>query len=139
MSQVDALVGERLRALRCSKSLSQIDLARAVGVTFQQIQKYENGTKRVKASRLFAFAQALEVPVSHFFEDIEVEQAGSSVQEQQGGNHSVHLVDLLSDAKFLSFAQEFIRLPQGQRNAVVALVRSLADQDLSRVSGSRAP
>src|SRR5262245_23967601 len=50
--------------------MSQTDLAKAVGLTFQQVQKYERGTNRVSASRLFEFAKVLDVPVSHFFGEL---------------------------------------------------------------------
>ncbi|MER2249673.1 helix-turn-helix transcriptional regulator [Methylorubrum podarium] len=60
----DRIVGERIQKLRKSKGLSQTALGRAVGVTFQQIQKYENGMNRIGAGRLSEIAQMLEVPVS---------------------------------------------------------------------------
>ena len=68
---VDIHVGERLRAARLVQNLSQTDLAKAVGLTFQQIQKYEKGTNRVSASKLFEFAKFLNVEVSYFFKDFD--------------------------------------------------------------------
>jgi len=65
----DAYVGQRLRELRGSAGLSQEELAKAVGVTFQQVQKYESGGNRIAAGRLFQFSVALGVPVSTFFPD----------------------------------------------------------------------
>jgi DNA-binding transcriptional regulator YiaG len=59
---VDSLVGERIRLLRKRRKMSQSDLGQALGVTFQQIQKYENGKNRVGASRLHLIATALDVP-----------------------------------------------------------------------------
>lgn len=67
---VDVHVGKRLRLRRALLGLSQEQLAAAVGVTFQQIQKYERGSNRVSASRLFDIARVLGVPISFFFEDI---------------------------------------------------------------------
>ena len=67
---VDSYVGTRVRLRRTLLGLSQTELGDVLGVTFQQIQKYENGSNRIGASRLYAVSEALEVPVSYFFEDI---------------------------------------------------------------------
>ena len=64
---VDVLVGSRIRLLRKRRKMSQAELGKALGVTFQQIQKYENGKNRVGASRLHLVATALDVPISEFF------------------------------------------------------------------------
>ena len=68
---IDIHVGRRLRLRRDILKMSQEHLANSVGVTFQQIQKYEQGKNRVSASRLFDIAQVLGVPISYFFEGIE--------------------------------------------------------------------
>jgi transcriptional regulator with XRE-family HTH domain len=65
---VDRFVGHRLRLARTSRKLSQTQLGEASGITFQQVQKYEKGTNRVSASRLFEFATLLGVEISYFFE-----------------------------------------------------------------------
>lgn len=68
---VDAYVGGRLRLRRTLLGLSQEKLAEAIGLTFQQVQKYERGTNRISASRLYQFAKILDVPVSYFFDQYE--------------------------------------------------------------------
>jgi transcriptional regulator with XRE-family HTH domain len=68
-TDVDRLVGLRITALRKARGLSQTALGTAVGVTFQQVQKYEKGQNRVGAGRLREIARLLEVPVAAFFED----------------------------------------------------------------------
>jgi len=60
-------VGRRVRTQRLAKGLSQTELGESIGVTFQQVQKYEKGTNRIGAGRLSRIAQALEVPVAYFF------------------------------------------------------------------------
>src|SRR5580658_9157585 len=65
---VDVHVGKQLRMQRIVMGLSQEALAKAVGITFQQVQKYERGINRMSASRLFDFGKVLGVPVSYFFE-----------------------------------------------------------------------
>jgi transcriptional regulator with XRE-family HTH domain len=76
---VDAAVGTRLRERRTVLGFSQITLAEAVGLTFQQVQKYERGANRISASRLYQFACILGVSVDYFFETLDVNK--SSLQE----------------------------------------------------------
>lgn len=75
---VDVYVGSRLRLRRTVLNLSQEKLAALAGLTFQQIQKYERGMNRIGASRLYDFAQILEVPVSYFFAEMPEEVAQHS-------------------------------------------------------------
>jgi transcriptional regulator with XRE-family HTH domain len=65
----DVEVGRRIRARRMAKQMSQMDLAGHLGLTFQQVQKYEKGTNRVAASRLKRIAKILDVPILYFFDD----------------------------------------------------------------------
>lgn len=70
-TEVDAFVGAQLKSLRKSSGFSQTELANKVGVTFQQIQKYERGTNRIGASRLWGFCKVFDVPPGRFFEGVE--------------------------------------------------------------------
>ena len=67
---VDVHVGARMRQRRTLLGMSQEKLGTAVGLTFQQIQKYERGSNRIGSSRLFEFAKVLDVPVSYFFDEM---------------------------------------------------------------------
>jgi transcriptional regulator with XRE-family HTH domain len=69
---VDALVGRNIRIYRLHKGLSQTDLAKRIGVTFQQVQKYERGTNRVGGGRLYKVADVLGLPISAFFEGVKI-------------------------------------------------------------------
>ena len=71
---VDEHVGARLRSLRKAAKLSQTELATSLGITFQQVQKYERGANRISASKLYDAAQLLHVPISSFFEGFEGQQ-----------------------------------------------------------------
>ncbi|MEC7203830.1 MAG: helix-turn-helix transcriptional regulator [Pseudomonadota bacterium] len=64
---VDTYVGQRIRDKRNERGMSQTEVANALGVTFQQVQKYERGTNRVGASRLFDLSRILSVPIQYFF------------------------------------------------------------------------
>jgi transcriptional regulator with XRE-family HTH domain len=68
-TNIDAHVAQRVRAARLSSGMAQEKLADKIGVTFQQVQKYENGTNRISAGRLYQISIALEVPITYFFEE----------------------------------------------------------------------
>lgn len=88
---IDRHVGQRIRARRKERGLSQNRLAEAIGVTFQQVQKYERGANRVVASRLYDLAAALNVPVGHFFQDAPIDALEASAPPQtEPGVHPSH-------------------------------------------------
>jgi transcriptional regulator with XRE-family HTH domain len=73
---IDVHVGSRIKLRRKLLRMSQTDLGKALGYSFQQIQKYEKGTNRVSASKLVAIAEALNVPIMFFFDDLPSELGG---------------------------------------------------------------
>ena len=75
---VDVHVGARLRQRRTLLGMNQTKLGSSIGLTFQQVQKYENGTNRISASRLYALSGTLDVPVEFFFDDMPTAVAASS-------------------------------------------------------------
>ncbi len=75
---IDVHVGARVRQRRALLGMNQTILGKALGVSFQQVQKYENGTNRISASRLFDLTRVLDVSIEHFFEDMPPEVAASS-------------------------------------------------------------
>jgi transcriptional regulator with XRE-family HTH domain len=77
-------VGRRIRAQRLVRGLSQTDLGKSLGITFQQVQKYEKGANRVGAGRLTRIAEVLNVPVSFFFSSIEQPGPGRDASEALG-------------------------------------------------------
>jgi transcriptional regulator with XRE-family HTH domain len=78
-NSIDEYVGTQLRQRRSLLGLSQERLAEQVGITFQQIQKYENGANRISASRLYEFSKVLDIPVSFFFDNYEGGSAAFSL------------------------------------------------------------
>ncbi len=84
-SPVDVHVGARVRIRRTLLGLSQTRLGDALGVTFQQVQKYERGTNRMGSSRLYDLARVLDVPIQHFFDDMPTTVAASSPATKRGG------------------------------------------------------
>ena len=72
---IDILVGDRIRRFRTFRRVSQQNLGRVIGVTFQQVQKYERGTNRVSPSRLQMIAKALDTPIGSFFDQSGAQEA----------------------------------------------------------------
>ena len=81
---IDIHVGSRVRLRRNLLGISQTDLGKALGVAFQQVQKYEKGTNRISASRLFNLSRVLDVPISFFFEDLSPAAAGGGRRRTRG-------------------------------------------------------
>ena len=122
----DIYVGSRVRMRRKMLGLSQEKLGEKLGITFQQIQKYEKGTNRVGASRLQAMAGALEVPVSYFFPDAAASAENPGMQEEGAG----FMMDLMSTSEGLELSRAFVRIGNAKvRRKVVDLVRALAEEN----------
>lgn len=114
---VDRLVGANIRSLRVSQRLSQADLGRKIGVTFQQVQKYEKGMNRVGASRLQGIAAVLGVKPDAFFAGVPVEP----------GTAQVNPVLLLSDAYAIRLLVAFNRIENTRfRQSLVHLVEQVS-------------
>ncbi|WCA73030.1 helix-turn-helix transcriptional regulator (plasmid) [Agrobacterium tumefaciens] len=119
-NQIDVNVGARIRLRRQLLGFSQSKLAEALGVTFQQVQKYEKGTNRVGASRLQAIAAVLAVPVSSFFES-----NGEPVEHQPPLENDFAVFLASPDAVALNSA--FAKIEDSEvRRKVVALVKTIA-------------
>jgi transcriptional regulator with XRE-family HTH domain len=88
---VDVHLGKRLRLRRILLGVSQEELGKAVGLTFQQIQKYEYGVNRVGTSRLWDLSKALNCPVSFFFEDMDDQTAGASPRNLQPDSADIEM------------------------------------------------
>jgi len=107
--------------------MSQEKLADLLGVTFQQVQKYEKGINRIAASRLFDIAGALEVPVSNFFEGLTSARAGGVAEESEGFVH-----DVLATPEGLQLVALFSAIESPRvRRRVVELVRAIAEESAS--------
>jgi transcriptional regulator with XRE-family HTH domain len=124
---IDVHVGSRVRLRRMMLGMSQEKLGESLGITFQQIQKYEKGTNRVGASRLQHIATVLKVPVSFFFED-----APGTPEEAAGFAEQPHsyVVDFLSSSEGLSLNKAFVRIKDARvRRKIVDLVQSLSSDE----------
>ena len=113
----DIEVGQRIRARRMAKGMSQTELGNLLGVTFQQVQKYEKGVNRVGAGRLVRVGEALDVPVSFFFQDA----SGTAERKQP-------VMEFLDTAYGVKLMQAFSRIEDRRlQRAVLDLVERIAD------------
>lgn len=124
---IDIHVGSRIRLRRTMLGMSQEKLGESLGITFQQIQKYEKGTNRVGASRLQNISSILNVPVSFFFEDAPGEPAGGGPAGMAEASSSNYVVDFLSSSEGLQLNRAFVKISDPKvRRRVVDLVKALA-------------
>lgn len=128
-NSIDEYVGMRLRQKRSLLGLSQEKLADAVGITFQQIQKYENGANRISASRLFQLSSILNVPVSFFFE--RYEGAPSSYGAGMAENEQASIEgreDLMQRKETLELIRVYYSLKSPKlRKDLLKLVKTMAE------------
>jgi transcriptional regulator with XRE-family HTH domain len=127
---IDIHVGSRVRLRRMMLGMSQEKLGEHLGITFQQIQKYEKGTNRIGASRLQAIARVLNVPVAFFFEDAPGMTPVAGNQGFEESNAASYVVDFLSSSEGLSLNKAFVRIKEPKvRRKIVDLVRAIAGED----------
>ncbi len=123
---IDVAVGARIKMQRRVSGMSQSALADGLGISFQQIQKYENGKNRVSSSRLQQIAALLKVPVSFFFD------GGETTGRDKNSDYVVQLCNTFGG---LELAQAFTRIKGRQvRRSIVDLVQNIADSRAARRS-----
>ncbi|OUS20656.1 transcriptional regulator [Litorivita pollutaquae] len=124
---VDVHVGKRVRHRRWLVGMTQQQLAEQVGIKFQQIQKYETGANRISASRLWDISDALDVPVSFFFEGMEAEAETADVDTAEAAVPSSVPADLMGDKEALDLVRSYYAIPENQRRRLFELARVLSD------------
>lgn len=118
--QVDIHVGGMVRARRKQLGMSQQSLGEAVGITFQQVQKYERGTNRVSASKLFEIARTLNVSPSYFFNGLD------QSDDSDLSRSEVTAQAFLRSAEGIELSELFLKLTPERRRAVTSAVRTFA-------------
>lgn len=126
---IDRHVGSRVRMQRILMKMSQEKLGEALGLTFQQVQKYEKGLNRIGASRLQQISKTLNVPPSFFFEGAPASGVASGPGFAEESS-SQYVVDFLSTAEGLHLNRAFARIKDPKvRKRILDLVTALADQE----------
>jgi len=117
-TDIDLHLGRRLRRRRRLLGLTQQQLALAVGIRFQQIQKYECGANRISAARLWQLAEALETPVAYFYDGL---AEAAAREEERGG-------EMFSRKETLDLIQAYYRLSERPRRRLLDLAKSLNNE-----------
>ena len=124
---IDVRVGQRVRLRRMTLGVSQEKLGDSLGVTFQQVQKYEKGTNRVSASRLQHIARTLSVPVAYFFDDLPEPKQPSTDTETDAAVNSV--MDFVSSPDAFRLNKALLRIKDAKvRRAVIDLLRAMGEE-----------
>src|SRR5208282_2723842 len=127
---IDKHVGSRVRMRRMMLGMSQEKLGNALGLTFQQVQKYEKGTNRIGASRLQQISNTLQVPVSFFFDGAPNVQVGTRVEGMGEAPSPAYISDFLATSDGLALTKAFMRIPDSKlRRRIVDLVEQIAIYD----------
>jgi transcriptional regulator with XRE-family HTH domain len=122
----DCYVGARVRLRRLQRGLSQTDLGDGLGVTFQQVQKYEKGANRIGASRLSQISTILNIPVAWFFEGMPKVKSGGHGSEAPALDFTR---DFLATTDGLALTKAFLGIKnRGARKKLVALAEAMAEQ-----------
>ncbi len=117
-TDIDLHLGKRLRRRRRLLGLTQQQLALAVGIRFQQIQKYECGANRISAARLFQLAKALETPINYFYDGLTDETTEVAAVNNEG-------IEVFSRKETLDLIQAYYRLSERPRRRLLDLAKSL--------------
>jgi transcriptional regulator with XRE-family HTH domain len=124
---VDAHVGSRVRLRRMLLGMSQERLGESMGLTFQQVQKYEKGVNRIGASRLFQISKILDVPVQFFFEEAPYAGDGSRAPGLAESDSEAFILEFLNSREGLELNRAFVKIGDAKvRKSVVDLVRALS-------------
>lgn len=122
---VDRRIGQRVRSRRLEIGMSQERLAELLGVTFQQVQKYEKGVNRIAASRLFDISAALDLPIARFYEGLLSSRAGGVAEP-----HNEFVEDVMATPEGAQLMSLFASIQNVKvRRRVIDLVRALVDEE----------
>lgn len=113
-SHIDAHVGKQLASARMKMGLNQSEVARMLGLTFQQIQKYEKGTNRMSASVLWTLSEAMDLPIAYFFDGLNDNEKSAEHAFASLGRNGVQMADVYSG------------LSQKQRTMLLELAREIS-------------
>ncbi|MCC7252247.1 helix-turn-helix transcriptional regulator [Hyphomicrobium sp.] len=128
---IDAHVGTRVRLRRMLLGMSQEKLGEHLGLTFQQVQKYEKGVNRIGASRLFDLSRVLGVPVQFFYDEAPAELVDSSLAPGFSERPTeTYVIEFLSTREGLELNKAFVKIADPRvRRSVVELVRTLGGEE----------
>jgi transcriptional regulator with XRE-family HTH domain len=125
----DKHVGSRVRMRRMMLDMSQTELGNDIGLTFQQVQKYEKGTNRIGAGRLHEIARILQVPISFFFEGSPREPGAGARREGEAPPLPTYVTDFLATSDGLALTKAFMQIKDANlRRRIVSLVQEITGE-----------
>ena len=131
LNLIDMHVGSRVRMRRLMLAMSQSKLADTLGLTFQQVQKYEKGANRIGASRLQHISQILDVPVPFFFEGAPTAGAGPTAEASADAPSPAYVRDFLATSEGLALVKAFVSIEDATLGrAIVRLVEEIVPETL---------
>lgn len=125
---VDSHVGAKVRLRRLELGMTQENLADAIGLTFQQVQKYEKGVNRIGSSRMMQIASALNVSPEYFFEGAPTAQRLSAKSQ----NSMAHITEFIASKDGAALIKAFLKLPKDVQHSLVSFVTKIADNESER-------
>jgi transcriptional regulator with XRE-family HTH domain len=130
-SSIDAHVGSRVRLRRMLIGMSQEKLGELLGLTFQQVQKYEKGANRIGASRLYDISTILNVPVQYFFEDLpQATNSGMNGHGMSEPDREPMVMDFVSSTEGLQLIRSYTKVMDPRvRKRILELVKSLGGEE----------
>ncbi|MFP1133065.1 helix-turn-helix domain-containing protein [Asticcacaulis sp. W401b] len=117
---MDVSIGAQIRSIRKAVGVGPSELAEVIGISPQQLQKYEDGSNRITANRLYAVASFLKVPMSRFFRPVDESGVEDATMDSAG---------FFESAAGIRLSREFQSLSQGHQDAVMKLIRALKDSE----------
>ncbi len=129
---VDKAVGSRVRLRRSIIGLSQRELAKEIGISFQQLQKYEKGANRISAGKLFELGQILNVPINFFFDDVAPKSQKST--KDKFANLTQHLVD---NSDTLELVKNFLEVPKPLRKNLISLLKEMVKNEKGKFESGK--
>lgn len=131
LNTVDSHVGARIRLRRLVIGMSQERLGELLKVSFQQVQRYENGSNRISAGRIFEIAHVLDVPLSYFFEDVAKKGRKPARESSAVGAEGIsEVLEFVTSPEGLALNRSFARIKEPRkRKHILDLARDLASED----------
>ena len=126
-SDTDVFIGGRLRLWRRTMDIDASALAARIGITYQQLQKYEKGMNRISAARLYTISKELNVPVEYFYRDVDAESSGNDSSSSLEASQRAEQLSFLTNSKGADLLKQYLTIPKPEvRRALLALMRSIA-------------
>ena len=123
---IDKRAGLTLKQLRWMNAMTQTELAKLVGVKFQQVQKYETGANRISVSRLHMICDALGVTIAEFYDIMKEHETGTDIPTRKHNEPSI--ADMMLSRRSLKYVSMFLRLEEEKQDAIIGIMKYLTEK-----------